>query len=153
MLLALPDRLFWTDLTICVDVQRNPGPFNLENSIQSDQQPLRRLNTSVLLKYSRNELQRLRSTNAYLSQELLLKLKFTGTYDTSRRQANCRPSVSSFIPELQSTRRPRKHDMAITDKYNDRSIEHRNYSNLISVKRLFRILNVISNLAFGMLTP
>ena len=106
------------------------------------------------LEYSRNELQRLRSTNAYLLQELLLKLKFTGTYDTSRRQANGRPSVSSFIPVLQSTRRPRKHDMAITDKYNDPSIEHRNYSNLISVKRLVSTSNyVILNLAFGMLTP
>ena len=61
VLLALSDRLFWTDLTICVDVQRNPGPFNFENSTQSDQQPLRGFNTSVLLKYSRNELQRLKA--------------------------------------------------------------------------------------------
>ena len=101
----------------------------------------------MLLKYSRNELFIYISTNAYLSQELLLKLKSIGTYDTSRRQANSRPSVPCFIPVLQSTRRPRKHDMAITDKYNDRSIEHGNYSNLISVKRL--VSTSKCNIKFG----
>ena len=51
VLLALPDRLFWTDLTVCVDVHGNPGLFNLENSsTQSDQQPLRWSNTNVFKK-------------------------------------------------------------------------------------------------------
>ena len=134
VLLALPDRLFWIDLTICVDAQRNPGPFNLESRSQSDQQPLRGSNTNVLPKYSGSELQRLRTTNACSSQELLLEFKSTGTYYIPRRQANGCSSISSFIPVLEFTCRPRKHDMAIIDKYNDRSIEHRIYSNLIPVK-------------------
>ena len=56
-------------------------------------------------------------------------------------------SISSFIPLLEFTRRPRKHDMAIIDKYNDRSIEHRNYSNLIPVKRL--VSKSKCNIKFG----
>ena len=147
VLLALPDRLFWIDLTICVDVQRNPGPFNLESCTWSDQQPLRGSNTNVLPKYSGNELQRLRTTNICSSQELLLELKSTGTYHTLRRQANGCSSISSFIPVLESTRRSRKHDMAIIDKYNDRLIEHRNYSNLIPVKRL--VSKSKCNIKFG----
>ena len=53
--LALPDKLYWIDLTVHMGIQRNPGPVSSETSAQL-QPPLCKSNLPVLIKYLRTEL-------------------------------------------------------------------------------------------------
>ena len=68
--LILPGRLFWSDLTIHMDIQSNPGPERLENhqikQLRSSDNNFRNLNNRALslIKYSRSGLPNMRASES-----------------------------------------------------------------------------------------
>ena len=144
--LALPDKLYWIDLTVHMDIQRNPGPVSSEPSAQF--QPLLcKSNLPVLIKYSRTELLNLR-TNAFISPELLPKLNVCHYNYTCPQSCNALPT-SFPIPVLRSTRLGRNNTTRDC-KYTKRTTIHRirNISNLVPVQRV-DLHKPRSNIKFG----
>ena len=74
--LALPCSLFWMDLTVCMDIQRNPGPDNifLRSEDQNCDYNGKHANFAITkIIYSKQELHNLRSK--YLPSAIYHRLK------------------------------------------------------------------------------
>lgn len=133
--LALPDRLFWMDLAIYMDIQRNPGPVASENSIQTSFFTFCNSNIPAVIKYSRTELLGFRS-NPVVTPDLLLKQEVNDIYFTGLHNAIgfhnviSLPPRSKPIPVIEATRRLRSHNIC---KRSKRLGEHRNHHNLVPV--------------------
>ena len=123
--LILPGKFIWLDLTIYMDVQRNPGPEMHEN-------PSQVLKTPVMIKYSRSE--HMNQTSRDVISTLALAEFFRsyieiGTFRGFYDQMDLSTSETKQIPMLDFSRR---HTRRKRDK---RLAEHRNVSNLVPIRR------------------
>ena len=130
--LALPSKLFWTDITIHMDIQRNPGP-PLAEFRSVVQTPATNLNSNLpvvdRIKYSRGQLFKLRFKSP-VSSELYLSLRANGIlYNRRTRAGRSVKSRSSSIPVLTAFRRS---DCSIRYKHCHRFADHKN---LVSIQR------------------
>ena len=98
--LAVPDKLYWIDLTVHMDIQSNPRPEI------SDQSHTRRTHLKskfpAAIKYSRTGLLNLRSNASTLSTESLLYLEVSYCKDTMLHHSDMDQSGS--IPVIISTK-------------------------------------------------
>ena len=94
VLLALPDKLIWTDLAIHMDVQKNPGPgvpTNCQGLIQDS--TLRNSTASATINYSRPGISNSRSF-APVSPELFLNFFPTPAFNSFYNRSLQPPSTS-----------------------------------------------------------
>jgi len=94
VLLALPDKLIWTDLAIHMDVQKNPGPgvpTNCQGLIQDS--TLRNSTASATINYSRPGISNSRSF-APVSPELFLNFLPTPVFNSFYNRSLQPPSTS-----------------------------------------------------------
>ena len=82
-LLPLPGKLFWMDLTVHMDVQKNPGEFSSGHASLPTPTLDSRIACSGRINYSRGELLRLKS-KYYLSPDVYSTLKCLGILKTRR---------------------------------------------------------------------
>ena len=105
--LTLQRKLFVQDLTICMDVEANPGPDQLLNEIVSCSAQnqvtgikLLTMNSNGMMTYSSSELRALRSSFA-VSRYVFLTLKDYGILKTHRTRAGKRVGAKKYrIPTL-----------------------------------------------------
>jgi hypothetical protein len=108
--LSLPHHLFWIDLTIYMDIQRNPGP-SIHNFRSIAQQrssaPYSNLTTKLSnrFNYSRSQLFCLKS-KYHVSPDVFLTLKNLGILNTRRNRAG-RQHYSSKLRAIPSFITPR----------------------------------------------
>ena len=137
VLLALPDKSFWSGLTIHMDVQKNPGPGVDKNCLGRIQDcTLRNSTASATINYSRPEISNSRSF-APVSPELFLNLIPTPVFYSFYNQSLQPSSTSRPIPVLRQNR---------TLECNNRLAEHRNLQRFNSkpTKIKFGVWNVQS---------
>ena len=149
VLLALPDKLIWTDLAIHMDVQKNPGPgvaTNCQGLIQDS--TLRNSTASATINYSRPGISNSRSL-APVSPELFLNFLPTPVFNCFYNRSLQPPSTSWPNPVLNISQRRRQNR---TLEGNKRSAEHRNLHNLVPIQR-FNLKRPKLNLEFGMRNP
>lgn len=141
--MALPDKLFWTDLTMHMDVQRNPGPVIAKNCRRPSQDSvLRNSNLPVIIKYSRTDLLNYSRTdflnqmpNTPVSSELSANSELNNILYSSHTQIDLVTSMSRPIPVLNISQR-RSGRQSRTFKHGERLFEHRNFNNLVCVQRI-----------------
>ena len=132
VLLALPDKLFWSDLTIHMDVQKNPGPGVDTNCLGCIQDStLRNSTASQTINYSRPEISNSRSF-APVSSELFLNLIPTPVFYSFYNRSLQPPSTSRPIAVLNISQRRRQNR---TLECINRLAEHRNSQNLAPIQR------------------
>lgn len=119
VLLALPDKLIWTDLAIHMDVQKNPGPGIAGNC------------QGLIQDYSRPGISNSRSF-APVSLELFLNFLPTPVFNSFYNQSLQPPWTSWPNPVLNISQRRRQNR---TLEGNKRSAEHRNLHNLVPIQR------------------
>ena len=133
IILALPSSLFFHDLTICMDIHRNPGP--VVDDLSTFQRPCcsNDLNIpSTNISYSRQQLFDLRSKSS-LQPDLFQFLKVEGILKTHRVRAGKSLNRSSVTYKIKSVFRQRMLRDFTTTTVGP------NLNNLVTVKHLLPI--------------